>query len=80
MTKEEFEADIYKIDHNNRGYAVIINNKSFDPKVGLGPRNGTDVDASALANRFAELGFDVEIEDDVTTEEMLQIMKKCKLS
>jgi hypothetical protein len=42
--------------------------------------NGTDVDASALANRFAELGFDVEIEDDVTTEEMLQIMKKCKLS
>lgn len=76
MTKAEFEADIYKMDHKNRGYAVIINNKSFDSVVGLGPRNGTDVDASALANRFAELGFDVEIEDDVTTEEMLQIMKK----
>jgi mRNA-degrading endonuclease toxin of MazEF toxin-antitoxin module len=35
MTKAEFEADIYKMDHNNRGYAVIINNKSFDPEVGL---------------------------------------------
>lgn len=76
MTREEFEADIYPMNHKNRGFAVIINNKTFDPSVGLGPRNGTDVDASALANRFAELGFEVEIEDDVTREEMMQIMKK----
>ncbi|CAC5377704.1 CASP7 [Mytilus coruscus] len=76
MSREEFEADIYPMNRKNRGFAVIINNKTFDSVVGLGARNGTDVDASALANRFAELGFDVELEDDVTTEEMLQIMKK----
>lgn len=77
MSREEFEADIYPMNRKNRGFAVIINNKTFDQGVGLGARNGTDVDASALANRFAELGFDVELEDDVTTEEMMQIMKKC---
>lgn len=48
----------YKMNHRNRGKALIFNNKMFD-KAGLTYRDGTDQDATELNISLTKLGFDV---------------------
>ena len=78
MTKEEFFSDRYKMDYPKRGAAVIINNRRFNRVTGLNDRNGTDTDASALAARFYELGFEPEILHNQSAKEMQNVLEKCK--
>ena len=51
---------------------------NLTPPRGMDDRNGTDVDASALAARFYELGFDLEILHNQSVKEMQNILEKCK--
>ncbi|KAL5018848.1 hypothetical protein ScPMuIL_004570 [Solemya velum] len=74
LSKKEFYADEYKMDYPKRGKALIINNKSFDQRLGLGERTGTDADAFALYSRFTELGFDVEKHNNLSEHQMRYIM------
>lgn len=62
----------YKMETNNRGLFVIINNRDFLPGSGFenDPRNGTDVDCKQMKELFTELGFQVEVHTNVTTQEM----------
>lgn len=48
--------DRYFMGHENRGLAIIINNKSFHKDLKLSERHGTDVDATALEDAFKTLG------------------------
>uniref|UniRef100_A0A8C6ZPZ0 Caspase 7 n=1 Tax=Nothoprocta perdicaria TaxID=30464 RepID=A0A8C6ZPZ0_NOTPE len=54
----------YNMDYKKVGKCVIINNKNFEEKTGMGTRNGTDKDAGDLAKSFRNLGFEVCIYND----------------
>lgn len=76
QTQQEFLSDVYKMDHPRRGKAIVINNKQFRSHLQLPDRNGTDQDASALSCRFAELDFDVDLKNDQTVQQMMNLMKQ----
>ena len=70
-------SDTYKMDYPRRGKAVIINNRTFSPRLereGLTERKGTDTDASRICKRLQQLGFLVEKHQDVKAKEMIQIL------
>uniref|UniRef100_A0AAQ4QBA7 Caspase-3 n=1 Tax=Gasterosteus aculeatus aculeatus TaxID=481459 RepID=A0AAQ4QBA7_GASAC len=64
----------YKMDYPCMGTCVIINNKTFDPKTGLSPRNGTDVDAAELEKTFSRLGYKVTVANDQTADQMVDLL------
>ncbi|XP_077999705.1 caspase-7-like [Glandiceps talaboti] len=67
--------DQYDMSHPKRGYAIIINNKEFEPGTRMGTRNGTDVDAQRLADSFTKLGFEIKMYKDMTIRKMKAIMQ-----
>jgi hypothetical protein len=64
----------YKMNHAERGKFIIINNKTFLPHTHMNERSGTDEDASNLFADFKKLGFKVEMYQNRTKDQMLQIM------
>ncbi|KAK3586144.1 hypothetical protein CHS0354_033268 [Potamilus streckersoni] len=74
MTRKEFESVVYSMNHDNRGMAIIINNKTFKPYLNLTVRTGTDVDGMALHSTFNAMGFDVKIYNDRTVKDMMAIL------
>lgn len=76
VTAEEFFSDKYKMDYKFRGKALIINNRTFDRRLNLGERTGTDVDAVALHQRFSEMGFEADVVDNLTAKDMVQVLYK----
>jgi hypothetical protein len=64
----------YNMNYPRRGLAIIINNKTFDPRTGMNERTGTDADAANLYTQFKALGFEVHRFQNKTTTEMLQVM------
>lgn len=76
QTATEFFSHKYKMDYPNRGKAIIINNKKFNPGTGLNERNGTDQDASALCCRLSELDFDVDLFHNLKAEEIKVTLQK----
>ena len=66
----------YKMDHENRGHALIINNRKFHPSFEMPEREGSDVDASAIYQRLQELGFDCDLLNDATESQILQKLKE----
>ncbi|KAM9377266.1 caspase-3-like [Pholidichthys leucotaenia] len=69
-----FDEYRYKMDYPCIGTCLIINNKNFHRKTGMGPRKGTDVDAGAVAKTFNNLGYKVRIHNDQTVERMTRLM------
>ncbi|XP_076097346.1 caspase-3-like [Mytilus galloprovincialis] len=67
IAKTHLDQERYTI---SSGIAVVINNITFNPKLKLGDREGSDVDASSLFQRFMELGFDTDMLNDVTKDDM----------
>lgn len=51
----------YRMSHPKRGFAIIINNKRFEPRLDMPVRDGTDVDAASLENTLKKLSFDTKI-------------------
>ncbi|KAL3876381.1 hypothetical protein ACJMK2_034233 [Sinanodonta woodiana] len=74
MTWKEFESVAYCMNHEKRGMAIIINNKTFQPHLKLEVRSGTDADSMALLSTFQALGFDVKPYDNKTVQEMITIL------
>lgn len=53
---------------------LIFNNRHFLESTGLLERDGTDVDAERLEERFQDTGFEVRRYDDVTCARMTKLM------
>uniref|UniRef100_A0A8C3UIH3 Caspase 7 n=1 Tax=Catharus ustulatus TaxID=91951 RepID=A0A8C3UIH3_CATUS len=66
----------YNMDYKKVGKCIIINNKNFEDKTGMGTRNGTDKDAGDLAKSFKNLGFEVIIYNDRSRDDMEKLLKQ----
>lgn len=66
----------YKMDHPNRGLAVIFNHEHFDPIVRMNRRVGTEKDVINLRNYLGRLGFTVRVFQDLTVMEIKQTLFK----
>nr|XP_042094974.1 caspase-7 isoform X1 [Ovis aries] len=66
----------YNMNFEKVGKCIIINNKNFDRRTGMGVRNGTDKDAEALFKCFRSLGFDVAVYNDCSCAKMQDLLKK----
>ncbi|KAJ3615351.1 hypothetical protein NHX12_018918 [Muraenolepis orangiensis] len=61
----------YKMDHNQRGQALIFNQETFSWELNMGPRKGTNEDRLNLERRFKELNFEVRPYNNLTKEKVL---------
>ena len=68
------DEDEYRMNHRKIGVCVIINNCYFDKTTGMSDRTGTDVDAANLYQLFMGLGFDVRLEHNKSTTDMMRIL------
>ncbi|KAH9505269.1 Caspase-3 [Bulinus truncatus] len=68
------EPNEYNFNFKKRGIFIIINNKHFDEETGLLAREGSDVDAERLEERFQDLGFEVRRYDDVMSAKMTSLL------
>jgi hypothetical protein len=66
----------YRMDHLNRGEAIIINNKKFHPSLDMPKRCGTDRDAACLQQTFTKLGFTVKLEHNLSAQAMRDVLYK----
>lgn len=73
--KELDPKHFYKMDHKNRGIALIFNHKIFDAhKV----RTGTDKDRDRLEQTLRTLNFDVKIHENKSIDEIKEILDEGK--
>eukprot|EP00092_Neocalanus_flemingeri_P009783 GFUD01010541.1.p1 GENE.GFUD01010541.1~~GFUD01010541.1.p1 ORF type:complete len:290 (-),score=41.07 GFUD01010541.1:68-886(-) len=72
------EVAYYKMNHSQRGKAVIFNQMTFaNPK--LATRNGSDHDAENLKKTLGVLGFDVATHKDLKLDEIEVVLKRLAL-
>ncbi|XP_019718062.1 caspase-3a [Hippocampus comes] len=64
----------YSLQFPSIGQCIIINNKNFDRRTGMNPRNGTDVDAANAMKVFGKLGYRCKIYNDQTVTQMKQVL------
>ncbi|XP_052059089.1 caspase-3-like [Mytilus californianus] len=58
------------------GIAVVINNTEFDARLCLSDRSGSDVDASSLFQRFMELGFESDLMNDASKDDLVEKLQE----
>ncbi|RUS82552.1 hypothetical protein EGW08_009682 [Elysia chlorotica] len=68
------EPNEYNFNYKKRGLFLLINNRHFDEEIGQQDREGSDVDAERLEERFQDLGFEVRRYDDVTCSKMSSLL------
>ncbi|GFO31389.1 caspase-3 [Plakobranchus ocellatus] len=68
------EPNEYNFNYKKRGLFLLINNRHFDEETGQHDREGSDVDAERLEERFQDLGFEVRRYDDVTCSKMSSLL------
>ena len=68
------EPNEYNFNFKRRGLFLLINNKNFARDTKKQRRDGSDVDAERLEERFQDLGFDVRRFDDVARGKMATLM------
>ncbi|XP_005092532.1 caspase-3 [Aplysia californica] len=68
------EPNEYNFNFKKRGLFLLINNRHFTDDTGQPPREGSDVDAERLEERFQDLGFEVRRYDDVTCAKMTSLL------
>ncbi len=73
------DSETYNMNHKRRGLAIIFNHKSFDKNLGLGIRNGTDVDRDNLSKTLKQLGFDVEAYNDLKFKDLVGLIVLLKI-
>uniref|UniRef100_A0A673LH67 Caspase-3 n=1 Tax=Sinocyclocheilus rhinocerous TaxID=307959 RepID=A0A673LH67_9TELE len=64
----------YNMNYPSLGQCVIINNKNFHRKTGMGVRNGTDQDAKNVIETFSNLGFTMKMSNDQTVSQMRDLL------
>ena len=70
--------DSYNMDHDSRGYCLIINNVEFDEKTKLTERKGSDKDASDLYDVFDKLSFDMLLKRNLSRKQTQDTIEKSK--
>ncbi|XP_052059024.1 caspase-3-like [Mytilus californianus] len=76
ITKEEFDSKYYEI---KSGLVLVLNNKEFRVTgENLGDRAGSDIDASTISQRFSELGFEYELETDLSKSTTIEWFERVK--
>lgn len=65
----------YKMNHKNRGMALIFNHEVFDCN---SPRKGTNVDRARLQRTLESLDFNVQIFENETYPDIKGILKESK--
>lgn len=64
----------YKMDKQPHGYALVINNKTFDSpldgKPQLSTRNGTDADRDSLESALKALGYKIHVRNNLCAHEI----------
>ena len=78
MDYEEVFQFEYNMNYQQRGMAIIINNRKFDSKTGMNERSGTDVDAAQLYQKFKMLEFNVQMHNNQTCGNMLRLVTEGK--
>lgn len=68
------DADRYNMNHKNRGKCIIFNHEEFDSCIDK--REGSTTDAMRLQKSFGNLGFDIEIENDLSHMEVMDKIEK----
>ncbi|KAM4709344.1 caspase-3-like isoform 1-T2 [Discoglossus pictus] len=66
----------YKMDYQEMGLCIIINNKNFHSSTRMGTRSGTDVDAQRLLETFKGFGYKVKIFNDQKCSDIFGLLKK----
>ncbi|CAL8332870.1 unnamed protein product [Boreogadus saida] len=80
-TEDDEEDTPYPMKAQPKGYCLIVNNFDFSPSVEvkgrkLGQRMWTDIDEKSLRRVFTWLGFQVEVVQDATRDQMLSSMRE----
>ncbi|XP_019639398.1 PREDICTED: caspase-3-like [Branchiostoma belcheri] len=76
MSDHQDLSHMYNMNHNRRGLAVVINNRDFDKKTKQKVRKGTDIDADSLFKQLSGLGFEMQMNDNLTCKEMKKVLKE----
>lgn len=63
----------YKLDKRPHGWCIIVNNHNFNETAKN--RNGTEKDGGAITGVFSSRDYEVKQHDNLTGDEMLNIMK-----
>ncbi|XP_077588544.1 caspase-3-like [Stigmatopora nigra] len=66
----------YKMDYPSVGTCVIINNKNFKKSTKMTTRNGTDVDAGLAVKTFSELGYKLNVANDLSVDKMMDLLRR----
>ena len=78
-TNTSKDAELYNMNHRRRGKAYVFNHMNFDPRLQLGPRNGTNCDKDNLSTCLKQLDFEVEVHDDLPFKEIERILEIASL-
>ncbi|KAJ8306276.1 hypothetical protein KUTeg_016821 [Tegillarca granosa] len=73
VDQKYLDANEYLMTHDERGKALIINNTNFSG--GLGDREGSEVDATAMYSRLSDLGFDIELLNNASAAGIMEKLK-----
>ena len=71
------DAGCYNMNHKNRGKCIIFNHEEFDQKK-YAKREGSTYDTKRLRNTFGNLDFDLEIYDNLTHNQITDVIEKGK--
>ncbi|CAG0894029.1 unnamed protein product [Cyprideis torosa] len=74
----EKDSPRYNMKHKFRGHCVVINQKDFSPFLELSSRSGTDVDRDNLAEVFHGLGYRVNVYNNLSYKEVLDVLDDLK--
>lgn len=69
----------YKMSHKRRGMAIVFNHEYFDIQ-SLKRRNGTNVDRDNLKRTMKDLGFEVEVHDNLKSKDITKILDQAAQS
>lgn len=74
VTDDFITSEFYNVSHPNRGLALVFNHYIFDDK-NMNPRQGTEKDVKNLRNTFGQLGFDVQVYDDLKYGDLYDVLQ-----
>ena len=66
------------MSHGRRGRAVLINNENFKDYTDMPKRQNTATDVNGLSRVLQDLGFRVQVVEDVTCEQIKCLMHQRK--
>lgn len=64
------DAEHYNMSHKYRGKCVVFNHEIFD--TGFEPRDGSSIDAKRIDKTFSNLGFEVEILENLEHNKVIE--------